>query len=262
MGQIIRIFNGCEVRIENSVKRVTVRHHKACRVMLNSYPEWQNFQFAPNKHYWFFFLHTLSSTIVFRLEYLLFYQLYTEITTFSIKKCLVRLPSTTSWCHARGRLTPPGIRRKYPERVKITENLVRYARKGWANSVYPDQTAQGLLAVCHPVYISSIKSTVMILTFRTIMPEQTVQTQIRLLRVYTVCHSVCIIWTPYSIVEPHNSNYRVISTNLLGVRIFREFTVMYVADNNLGTKYGITSHNAFVFFRHAVPALFDGKLLQ
>ena len=89
-------------------------------------------------------------------------------------------------------------------------------------SVYPDQTAQGLLAVCHSVYISSIKSTVMILTFRTIMPEQTVQTQIRLLRVYTVCHSVCILWTPYSMVEPHNSNYRVITTNLLGVRIFRE----------------------------------------
>ena len=26
----IRIFNGCGVRIENSVTRVTVRHHKAC----------------------------------------------------------------------------------------------------------------------------------------------------------------------------------------------------------------------------------------
>ena len=27
----IRIFNGCLVRIENSVKWVTVRHHEACR---------------------------------------------------------------------------------------------------------------------------------------------------------------------------------------------------------------------------------------
>ena len=27
---IIRIFNGCEVRIENSVTRVTVRHREAC----------------------------------------------------------------------------------------------------------------------------------------------------------------------------------------------------------------------------------------
>ena len=35
----IRIFNDCEVRIENSVTRVTVRHHEACRVMPNSYPE-------------------------------------------------------------------------------------------------------------------------------------------------------------------------------------------------------------------------------
>ena len=34
----IRIFNGCEVLIENSVTRVTVRHHEACLVMPNSYP--------------------------------------------------------------------------------------------------------------------------------------------------------------------------------------------------------------------------------
>ena len=44
--QIIRIFNGCEVRIENSVTRVTVRHHDACRVMPNSYSEWRNFEFS------------------------------------------------------------------------------------------------------------------------------------------------------------------------------------------------------------------------
>ena len=37
----IRIFTGCEVRIENSVTRVTVRHHEAFLnlVMPNSYPE-------------------------------------------------------------------------------------------------------------------------------------------------------------------------------------------------------------------------------
>ena len=40
MGEFtIRIFNGREVRIENSVTRVTVRHHEAYRVMPNSYPE-------------------------------------------------------------------------------------------------------------------------------------------------------------------------------------------------------------------------------
>ena len=51
-------------------------------------------------------------------------------------------------------------------------------------------------------------------------PDQTA-----LIRVYTVCHSVCIVWTHYSMVEPHSSNFRVITTNVLGVRIFRKFTV-------------------------------------
>ena len=65
----------------------------------------------------------------------------------------------------------------------------------------------------------------MILSFRTDM--QTVQTQIRssLIRVYTVCYFVCIGWTHFSIVEPHSSNLQVITTNFLGVRIFRKFTV-------------------------------------
>ena len=59
--------------------------------------------------------------------------------------------------------------------------------------------------------------TVMILSFRTQRSS--------LFRVYTVCHSVCIVWTHYSLVEPHSSNFRVITTNFLGVRIFRKFTV-------------------------------------
>ena len=50
--------------------------------------------------------------------------------------------------------------------------------------------------------------------------------QSSLIRVYTVCHSVCIVWTHYTIVEPHSSNFRVISTNFLSVRIFRKFTVL------------------------------------
>ena len=69
-------------------------------------------------------------------------------------------------------------------------------------------------------------NTVMILSFRTDMPGQTVQTQrSSLIRVYTVCHSVCIVWTHYSMVKPHSSNFRVITRNFLGVRIFRKFTV-------------------------------------
>ena len=49
-----------------------------------------------------------------------------------------------------------------------------------------------------------------------------------LIRVYTVCHSVCIVWTHYSMVEPHSSKFRVITTNCLGVRIFRKFMVILV----------------------------------
>ena len=66
-------------------------------------------------------------------------------------------------------------------------------------------------------------TTVMFLSFRTDRSGQTVQTQIRLC---TVCHSVCIVWTHYSMVEPHSSNFRVITTNSLGVRIFRKFMVL------------------------------------
>ena len=77
----IRIFNGCEMRIENSLTRVTVRHH-----------EWRNFQFAPIR-----FLVYFLSTTSFRLEYVLFYQLYGRITTFSSKKYSVRLLLKVDW---------------------------------------------------------------------------------------------------------------------------------------------------------------------
>ena len=123
--------------IENSVTFLTVRHHEAP----NSYQSDGIFNSQRTTatfiniilfiylfilFYFIFFKHTLPSAIVFKLGYSLFYQLYAvyaEISTFSIKKCSVRHPSTTSWRHARGRLTPPGIRRKYPERLKIAENL-------------------------------------------------------------------------------------------------------------------------------------------
>ena len=45
-------------------------------------PESQNFRFVPKNHYGLFFLHTLPSTIAFRLEYVLFYQFYAKMTTF------------------------------------------------------------------------------------------------------------------------------------------------------------------------------------
>ena len=56
----------------------------------DSYPEWQNFPFAPNNHYGFFFLRTLPSTIAFKLEYVLYYEFYAKIAQFAVKNCLVR----------------------------------------------------------------------------------------------------------------------------------------------------------------------------
>ena len=67
----------------------------------------------------------------------------------------------------------------------------------WANSADPDQTAPSLI------------------------------------RDYTVCLSVCIVWTHYSTVEPHSSHFRVITTKFLGVQLFRKFTVFRNENNGL-----------------------------
>ena len=66
--------------------------------------------------------------------------------------------------------------------------------------------------------------TVMILSFWTIRPGQTVQTQIRLFRgsqiqVCPVCHSIRIFLPHYSMVKPLCSNFRVITANFSGVQI-------------------------------------------
>ena len=62
--------------------------------------------------------------------------------------------------------------------------------------------------------------------FRTDMPGQTVQTLKEQSDQGLLClPSVCIFWAHYSMVEPHSPNFRVITTNILGVRIFRKFTV-------------------------------------
>ena len=66
-----------------------------------------------------------------------------------------------------------------------------------------------------------------ILSFRTDMHGQ----RSSLIRVYTVCHFVCIVWTHYSMVELQSSNFRVITTNFLGVRIFRKFTVVIISED-------------------------------
>ena len=76
----IRIFNGRRVRIENSVKRITVWHHEAWRVMPNHYPLWQNFNSNPTTITDSFILFFLQ--LHFRLEYVIFYQSYLKITFF------------------------------------------------------------------------------------------------------------------------------------------------------------------------------------
>ena len=101
--------------------------------------------------------------------------------------------------------------------------------------------------------------TVMSWSFRTDMPRQTVQTQIRLLlygqtglgkqcrprsdcswrnsliRVYTVCNSRYIFQMHYSTDKSSCSTFWVITKSFLGVRIFRKFTV--TAQSSVMTQY-------------------------
>ena len=72
---------------------------------------------------------------------------------------------------------------------------------------------------------------VMILSFRTDRPEQTVQTQIRLLlkeqsdQGLRFCHSVCIFKTHFSLVKQFISNFRIITTIFEDVQICMIITV-------------------------------------
>ena len=64
-----------------------------CGLKGNSYPSNRISIRTEKNHYRFFFLHTLPSTIVVKLEYALFYHFYAKVSIFSIKKCSVRHPS-------------------------------------------------------------------------------------------------------------------------------------------------------------------------
>ena len=61
MGEIIRIFHRCEVRIEKSVRGSLFGISRLCQVMPNSDPEGQIFLSAQNSHDRFFFLHIFWS---------------------------------------------------------------------------------------------------------------------------------------------------------------------------------------------------------
>ena len=54
-----------------------------------------------------------------------------------------------------------------------------------------------------------------------------------LIWVYTVCHSVCMFWMPFSTLKPRCLNFRIITAKFSGVRIFRMFTVL-LKDPSLG----------------------------
>ena len=69
------------------------------------------------------------------------------------------------------------------------------------------------------------KNTVKILNIGTYMSEQTVYILIRLLRIYTFCHSVYIFWRHYCIVKSNCFVLRTTTVVSLGVPIFRVFTV-------------------------------------
>ena len=106
----IRIFNGCEVRIENSITRVTVWHNESCLA------EWSRTVIPSDRVFnpYSFYFDAWICVILFILRwnnYIFDQEFFGS----------VRHLSTTS---ARGRLIPPGpgVRRKYPDRVKILNN--------------------------------------------------------------------------------------------------------------------------------------------
>ena len=79
----------------------------------------------------------------------------------------------------------------------------------------------------------------MILSFRTDRSGQTVQTQISLIKIYTVCNSFCIFWTHCSTVNRPCSNFRVITANFLGflqyiVGILRRLLRIFLVSRFLG----------------------------
>ena len=61
----IRIYHGCEGRIEKSVPRIAFLHQEACRVMTNGDPEGRNFLSYPytNNGFFCFLLITVFSTL-------------------------------------------------------------------------------------------------------------------------------------------------------------------------------------------------------
>ena len=89
--------------------------------------------------------------------------------------------------------------------------------------------------------------------------------------VYTVCHSVCIFWTHYSMVNPHRSNFRIIKSifwesEYLGI-------IRYLGHNTTGQtvnaqiRLPLTEQSdqilyGLLFRLHHLDALHNGKIKQ
>ena len=76
----------------------------------------------------------------------------------------------------------------------------------------------------------NVKITVMIQNFRTDRSRQTVQTQIRssLIRIFTVCYSICIFLKKHNKLWSVFSNFRQITSKFSGVLKLRNFTVQFL----------------------------------
>ena len=64
----MRIYQECEGGIGKSVLRITIWHHGACRVMMNSDHEGRIFQPNPHTNNGFFFLLTVDFLFVNKLS--------------------------------------------------------------------------------------------------------------------------------------------------------------------------------------------------
>ena len=70
--------------------------------------------------------------------------------------------------------------------------------------------------------------TVVILNIWTDRPEQTVHTPISsLIRIFTVCYSICIFWTHICLVKLHYSNFRIKTA------VFRVSIIFRTSERNL-----------------------------
>ena len=148
---------------------------------------------------------------------------------------------------AQGRITPKLITRYYPNSnsfelpclsslpASLTKIQSKVTKKSWWHHFF---TAPGYVT---PKWLvrydqSSNLSEILCLS---LFPVSLMKTEFKvltekrwrssLIRVYTVCHSVCIVWTHYSMVEPHSSNFKSDYNKFLGVRIFRKFMVHSLA---------------------------------